>query len=248
MPNEEGEEKRAIKILETNLTTLMGTNSRHYFRSMPSQLKDSIREINQKYIDDSIMPLINSDLFQEIERRLQEDRIVRDKYTEASNKGSDSLILQLILDTMKLIDEDNRNFIDSVYQKQGYLGGINWVVPRQTYIFLTHSTPEWFQENKKFLYKSLKKGHLLPVDYAIAVDRREYSEKGKPSYYFRWGGANDSLPSPEKFFKRCNKIGLSPYFKDDLDTTPALGDLPKTTPFYEYYHEQKDRFNCVKKR
>lgn len=245
---EEGEEKRAIEILETNSTTLMGTNSRHYFRDMPQEVKDSIITINNKYVNDSIMPLINSDLFQEIERRLKEDRIVRDKYREASNKGTDSLILQLIVDTMEMVDLNNRFFLDSVYLKHGFLGGVNWIAPRQTHVFLLHASQEWFWKNKRFLYKALKKGHILPVDYASVIDRKQYAENNKPSYYFRWGGGNDSLPSPKEFFKRCNKIGLSPYFRDVVDLVPALGELPQTTPFYEYYHEQKDRFNCIKIR
>lgn len=236
---EEGEQQKAIEILKTNLWAKTGLNPMFYFKEMNDTLKDSILKIQQKYLDEHIRPLYDTDLEKEIKLRLEKDGRIRHAYQDAYTEGKDSIYLARIADTMNVIDDDNMRFMDSLSAIHGFWGGINAMSPHHPLrIFLMHTSQEWFTKNERLLYRSLKKGHILPIDYAMTIDRKKYMENGKPSYYLRWGSKSEIDATPEQYYKRCRKIGLSPYFMDNTDLVPPYGKLPSTTRFYEYYHEK----------
>lgn len=241
-----GNTKDAIDIFTTNLHTKWAFN--YLKKEMDEQLQDSILVLNKTFLDEHFYPLYDSELEKEIQWRLDEDRRIRHSYQNAYTEGKDSIYLAWITDTMNSIDEANMRFMDSLTNIHGFWGGINAMPPHHPFrIFLMHTSQGWFNENERFLYSSLKKGHILPIDYAMTVDRKKYMENGKPSFYLRWGSKSEIDVTPEQYYKRCIKIGLSPYFMDNTDLLPAYGKLPATTRFYEYYHEKNSNSSIKRK-
>ena len=233
----DGRKKEATDIFATNLHARWAFT--YLTEEMGEQLQDSILVLNKKFLDEHFYPLYHSALEKEIQRRLDEDRRIRYAYQDAYTEGQDSIYLARIADTTNMIDDGNMRFMDSLSTIHGFWGGINAMSPHHPFrIFLMHTSQEWFTKNERLLYRSLKKGHILPIDYAMTIDRKKYMENGKPSYYLRWGSKSEIDATPEQYYKRCRKIGLSPYFMDNTDLVPPYGKLPSTTRFYEYYHEK----------
>lgn len=245
---ETGERTRAINILDTNYYTGVALNPSHYFSDMDSTLKNEIIHKNGVFIKRKMDSFNTSKKYKIVDSLDKVDRHVRERLSRAlKNPTVDSLRIHQLFDSLSITSLKIYPILDSLFKHEGYLGGVNWFYSRQLYFLLIHSPEWWYEENKQFLYKELKRGHILPIDYARCLDRIKYIGNGNPSYYWQWGynPERDSL-NPDKFFRRQNSIGLSPYFFYS-DLTPPKGEMPKCTPFYEIYRQQKDNYNCISK-
>ena len=242
---EDGEKEKAIKILDTNIFTSNVLAPNHAFLDMPDSLKLIIKARNVDFLDKKWNEFSNTFLYKLVDSLDGEDRRIRDKCSELNDDfKNDSTEIEKCLDSMEVIDDYNLRALDSIFEINGYLGGINWIDTRQLRYIMIHSNEDWLLKNKNFFLSEIKRGHMLPVEFAVPMDRFLYNSKNLPEFYGQYLKEIGSI-SAEEYFEHCNSIGLSPYFIYS-DMLSKASTLPKTTPFYEYYKERKKSFNCVK--
>tara|TARA_R110002072_G_scaffold238038_4_gene395451 strand:- start:525 stop:1358 length:834 start_codon:yes stop_codon:yes gene_type:complete len=239
------ERDKAIRILDTNQFTSLAFNQNRieYFDNITDELISVTKTKNSLFLKHKIDKLNNSKLFKQLDDIAIREREIRKQYLSIVNSSvefQDSNMLELITDSMSIISHENFIILDSIFNEYGYLGGTIWPTRVPLSTIMMHSSVEWVEKNKAFLKKELKKGHLLPVDYASVIDRKLYREKGmKYSFYNMWGDINIETVTPEVYFKRANAIGLSPYFDYSTDRIPGFGRMPDKAVFYEKYYEKK---------
>jgi hypothetical protein len=242
---EVGEKEKAIKILDTNIFTSNVLAPNYAFLNMPDSLKLKIKERNTQFLDKKWNEFQSASLYKLVDSLDKEDQRIRDKWRKLNdNFNGDSTEIKKCLDSVEIIDDYNLRALDSIFEKNGYLGGTNWLFTRQLRYIMIHSNEDWLLKNKKFFLSELKRGHMLPVEFAVPMDRFLYNSKNLPEFYGQYLKEIGSITA-EEYFEHSNSIGLSPYFIYS-DMLPKARTLPKTTPFYEYYKERKKSFNCVK--
>jgi hypothetical protein len=241
---EVGEKEDAIEILDTNLFTSTFLYPNYAFLDMSDSMKTAIKDRNRKFIDNKTQLFQSTSLYKLVDFLDSEDRRIRSKWKVISESyNGDSSEIKNCLDSMRIIDNYNLEVLDSIFKINGYLGGVNWFDTRQLHYIMIHSNEKWLLDNRKFFLSELKKGHILPIEFAIPIDRLLYHDKQLPEYYGQYFKDIGSM-NPKDYFEHANSIGLSPYFLYS-DRFPNARSIPKTTPFYEYYKERKSRFKCI---
>ncbi len=239
------ERDKAIEILDTNMFTSLAFNQNRigYFSGITKKTINEIDAKNNLFLNEKLKKFNNSELSEKLDNIASRDREIRKKYLEIVNSPvqyQDSSLLKLISDSLSIISQENFILLDSIFDRYGYLGGTIWPTRVPLSTIMMHSSIEWVKKNNSFLKKELKRGHLLPVDYAMIIDRKKYIEKGmKYSFYNMWGDINTEVVTPKEYFKRAKSIGLSPYFDFSTDKIPVYGRTPQKSIFYEKYFKKK---------
>ena len=156
----------------------------------------------------------------------------------------DTVRQKSLWEEINTVDAMNIAFLDSLIKADGFFGGINMPEsPNSLGHFLIHH-PTWVLNNEKWLLKAIKKGAIFPADYARIYDKA-LLERGDSTVYYGYFGTKLGNVTPETIFKRCKRIGLSPYY---IKTTPLPrknGVAPINRHFYyDYYELNKDKFCC----
>ena len=247
----EGNNKsKAIEILDTNRFAIFGINKGGYIQEISDSLKTCIEQKNSIFIQKKWDRFYSAPLYLKIQEIKKEDQRIRRRIVEYLNIGmnhEDSLAYHFYQDSLRFIDSTNFVKLDSVFLEFGFLGGVNWSSGlNDLHGLMLHAPESWLNKNQKFLFKELKRGHILPVVYGATIDRIFYTLKNEPGYYYQYIGAIiDTSVAPDVIFERQQSIGASPYFIYD-DRLVKKGETPKTTKYYEYYKKRKSSFSCIK--
>lgn len=254
-----GEKKKSLKLLDTIGPLDAYLNKTGFFEKMDPTIKSSLLTSNQLKVDkiDSIRlsnPLIP--ILDSLQERDQFYRLQKSVITQ--NFPDDSIMLKNINRKIKIQDSLNLIVIDSLFKVHGFIGGLYFpTYPQVMRVFMLHN-PEWVLNNPKLFYEAINTGRLWPGDYACAYDKAvmNYKAYASKEEFERYKFPQDTLErygqfdrknckvSPEIVFSESTKIGVSPYFQDNVPFTKKKGKTPEKHLYYEYYEKRKKDFRC----
>jgi|GEM_PF-5162635 len=234
-----GDTQQVIAILDTNI--YFSSSRLTYFKGMNDSLKNEIIKTNKLFKEQKENRFYNSPEYLLLDSLYAPRKTINKVFNEVIGETyNDSTAYYIVQQKLKTIDSLNTIVVDSLIQAYGYPGGVNWAIPARIpiHFMMMYSDSKWRLKKQKFLYKELKMGHLLPYDYYLYIFSSEW-------LYLKYCTGETGDLTPALFFKRANKIGLSPYFIFS-DLFYAINTLPRITAFYEDYKTHKTEWNCVK--
>src|SRR5574343_46214 len=254
-----GEQKKSLMLLDTIGPLDAYLNKTGFFENMDPTIKSNLLASNKLKVDKIDSIRLSNPLIPILDSLTDKDHFYRrQKILILQNSPVDSLLLQLINRQIKIQDSLNLIVIDSLIKVHGFIGGLNFpTYPQVMRVFMLHNT-EWVLNNPKLFYDAINTGRLWPGDYACAYDKavmnyKTYASKEEfERYKFpqdtleRYGQFNSDTcnVSPETVFYESTKIGVSPYFQDNVPFTKKKGKTPEKHLYYEYYKKRKKDFRC----
>lgn len=254
-----GEQNKAIKLLDSIGPLDVYLNKTGFFENMDPTIKINLLASNKIKVDriDSIR--LSNPLIPILDSLHERDQFYRhQKSVITQNFPDDSIMLKNINRKIKIQDSLNLLVIDSLFKVHGFIGGLYFpTYPQVMRVFMLHN-PEWVLNNPKLFYDAINTGRLWPGDYACAYDKAvmNYKTYASKEEFERYKFPQDTLEkygqfdrknckvSPETVFSESRKIGVSPYFQDNIPFTKKKGKTPQKHLYYEYYEKRKKDFRC----
>ncbi|MCH2229657.1 MAG: hypothetical protein MK105_04870 [Crocinitomicaceae bacterium] len=227
----------AIKTLDTLTKTNFALTKSGFFQGINSELKDSILKANSIFVDSINNSRINHPLRISLDSVFNLDIELRNKLYNSL----DSIQTKELWKQIHTQDSNNLEYIKSI----NFVGGVHLPCnPRKVGELLIHQL-DWVNNNKKTLKKAIKDGRLSPVHYASSYDYSMVHLGSDKVYYGQWSELIQGQ-RPKKIFNRSIRIGVSPYFKKDVNLPKKKGMEPLKLSNYEYYSKRKNHFNCYR--
>ncbi len=254
-----GEQKKSLKLLDTIGPLDAYLNKTGFFEKMDPTIKSSLLTSNQLKVDKIDSIRLSNPLIPILDSLQERDQFFRSqKSVILQNFPDDSIMLVNINRKIKIQDSLNLIVIDSLFKIHGFIGGLYFpTYPQVMRVYMLHN-PEWVLNNPELFYDAIKTGRLWPGDYACAYDKAvmNYKTYASKEEFERYRFPQDTLEkygqfdrknckvSPETVFSESTKIGVSPYFQDNVSFPKKKDKTPEKHLYYEYYEKHKKDFRC----
>jgi len=238
-----GRHDESIQLLEMHPLANYALMNSGYFEGMDSELRESILQVNEGYVDSVLNIKLNDPITKALDSVLKLDAQVRRDWREYKlDFPEDTNGINILEEAIQIQDEASFRFLDSI----GFLDFSGAKFPENSGMIgmlLIHRT-KWVSENRRVLKKAIKKGQLAPVYYARPYDYHLVIAGDTLTSYGQWGC---QLPegTPEQVFKRSVRMGVSPYYVKYIRLPKKKGVQPEFHHiYYGYYRKRKGSFSC----
>ncbi len=239
-----GEHDKSIALLDTVRGLEWALPKSGYFQGMDSITMKELISANKIKLNAIEKKRDSSKYITIMDSLWQIDQLARNTYNKYKSEFPyDTINLTLEWRKVDVCDSLNIEFLDSLIQKDGFIGGIK--MPENPYIFgrfFIHHYDYVLSHKKEFI-KAIKRGEVLPTEYATAYDKGIWFYKSPIDYYGCFQKNLDGV-TPDIAFKRCEKIGLSPYYIKNVQLPRKKGNQPILHPNFDYYESRKSSFSC----
>ena len=236
-----GNKKKSVEIVIKGGSRFSFINDTSFYKGMTKEERVKINTLLPE--DNSWQILKDSVLFDTIFKR-------DSQYRKAIKQWKDTthFVYKDLWKKQNYNDSLNRIEIIEYIKKNGFPGGYYQVHPVFDQVFL-HSSKEWLFDNYNLFIAEIKAGRLDPNRYSRAFDRFNINKntcKTGMMYNSFFGVDSSQSLSPELVFLNSCNIGLDPYYENYNSAVFRRGFKPNKTPLFDYYKQQKERFNASK--